>query len=95
VTLVLALAERAVIRRHLEAKGRLLCCQGARADVWPSGLLRQFTDGRCAYVLERDRGGRPLEEVDIFSPAPAQLVVTVAAQERAVRAFHGLPEQAE
>ncbi|MFJ2191894.1 hypothetical protein ACIOJE_28825 [Kitasatospora sp. NPDC087861] len=49
-------------RRQLERDGRLLCCQGARPDVHPSGQLRQFTNGRQACVRfpgARRRSGRP------------------------------------
>ncbi|MFE7798641.1 hypothetical protein [Nocardia sp. NPDC057440] len=37
------------VREYLEERGQLLCCQGARPDVWPSGMLRQFGNGRQAY----------------------------------------------
>ncbi|WP_194833445.1 hypothetical protein [Nocardia sp. XZ_19_369] len=36
------------VREYLEKQGLLLCCQGARPDVWPSGQLRQFENGRRA-----------------------------------------------
>ncbi|MEV6334606.1 hypothetical protein AB0M12_07800 [Nocardia vinacea] len=79
------------VREYLEERGRLLCCQGARPDVWPSGMLRQFDNGRRAYVLDHDRRGAELEVVDIFAPAPAEMVVSVLEQGKAVFAFHGLP----
>ncbi|MGY0236006.1 hypothetical protein [Longispora urticae] len=79
------------LREVLEARGLLLCCQGARPDVWPSGMLRQFENGRRAYVLDPERRGEELEMVDIFAPAPAEFVVGVLAQGKAVFAFHGLP----
>ena len=37
------------VRRRLEDAGMLLCCQGARADVFPSGMSRQMGGGRRAY----------------------------------------------
>ncbi|WP_433593945.1 hypothetical protein [Nocardia sp. CA-145437] len=83
------------VREYLEARGRLLCCQGARPDVWPSGTLRQFDNGRRAHVLDHDRRGAELEVVDIFAPAPAEVVVSVLDQGKAVFAFHGLPWRGE
>jgi hypothetical protein len=78
------------VRERLEAQGRLLSCQGARADVWPSGQLRQFNNGRLAYVLDRGRRGAALEEVDIFAPAEPPNAVSLADQRDAVLAFHRL-----
>ncbi|WP_156095003.1 hypothetical protein [Nocardia lijiangensis] len=83
------------VREYLEERGLLLCCQGARPDVWPSGMLRQFENGRRAYVLDRDRRGEELEVVNIFAPAPAAMVVSVLEQGKAVFAFHGLPWRGE
>jgi len=77
-------------REHLEADERLLCCQGAQPDVWPSGLLRQFSNGRQAYLLDRERQGEPVV-VDIFAPADPTTVVSIIVQRDAVLAFHGLP----
>ncbi|WP_327149976.1 hypothetical protein [Nocardia sp. NBC_01329] len=83
------------VREYLEARGQLLCCQGARPDVWPSGMLRQFENGRRAYVLDHDRRGGEFETVDIFAPAPAEVVVSVVEQGKAVFAFYGLPWRGE
>ncbi|MFQ6225770.1 hypothetical protein [Nocardia sp. NPDC002869] len=83
------------VREYLEERGQLLCCQGARPDVWPSGMLRQFDNGRRAYVLGHDQRGDELETVDIFAPAPAEMVVSVAEQGKAVFAFYGLPWRGE
>ncbi|MEV4127235.1 hypothetical protein [Nocardia sp. NPDC049707] len=89
------LARLLAVRAYLEERGQLLCCLGARPDVWPSGMLRQFENGRRAYVLDHDRRGGECEVVDIFAPAPAETVVSAAEQARAVFAFHGLPWRAE
>lgn len=58
-------------------------------------MLRQFENGRRAYVLDHDRRGEALETVDIFAPAPAEMVVSVVAQSKAVFAFFGLPWRGE
>lgn len=75
------------LRRQLEAHGILLCCMGARPDVWASGMLSQFTDGRMAYLHKE--GVRPsrADEVDIFAPADAADVVTMEQHGIAVRAM--------
>jgi hypothetical protein len=81
-------------RLSLEEEGLLLCCQGARPDVFASGLLQQQTGGRYAYVLteEADAAGRPT--VDIFAPANLADVATVAGQRAAVMSFFGLTDRA-
>jgi len=67
-------------RMQLERQGRLLCCQGARPNVHPSGQLRQFTNGRRAYI-------RPTPQtVDIFAPALPNEVVTLKDQREAIMA---------
>jgi hypothetical protein len=78
------------LRLRLEAAGLLLCCQGARVNVWPSGQLRQFADGRQGYVLARRAQGQIHEIVDLLDPAPAEQVVTVENQRRFVYEFHAL-----
>ncbi|MFJ7912694.1 hypothetical protein [Kitasatospora sp. NPDC096204] len=71
-------------RRQLEQDGRLLCCQGARPDVHPSGQLRQFTNGRQAYVRFPDARGEAPETVDIFAPASPEDAVTLDDQRAAI-----------
>ena len=80
------------VRELLEERGRLLCCQGARGDVWLSGQLRQFSNGSRAYVLDpaaRGSGDR-WEVVDVFAPASGDVVVGMAEQRERARAFFGL-----
>ncbi|PWU59138.1 hypothetical protein DLE60_17985 [Micromonospora globispora] len=78
------------VRQQLEADGLNLCCQGARPDVWPSGQLRQFTNGRFGYVLPSPSVGKTPEEVDLFAPADVGEIGTVEEQRDAVLRFHGL-----
>lgn len=81
------------IRRQLEAKGFNLCCQGARPDVWPSGQLLQFTNGRFGYVLASEPIGRPFAQVDMFAPADVTEIGTVEQQRENVFRFYGLRRQ--
>ena len=78
------------LRLRLEGHGLLLCCQGARVNVWPSGQLRQFADGRQGYVLTRRAPGQVHEIVDLLDPAPPAQVVSVEDQRRFVYEFHAL-----
>jgi hypothetical protein len=77
-------------RLCLEEDGFLLCCQGARPNVFPSGMLQQEANGRYAYVLSEGTAvdGRPV--VDIFAPAELDEVATVAVQRTTVMDLFGL-----
>ncbi|MET9403708.1 hypothetical protein [Kitasatospora sp. NPDC002965] len=71
-------------RRLLEREGRLLCCQGARPNVHPSGQLLQFCNGREAYALHPEGRIGPPETVDVFAPAPPGDVVSLDDQRAAI-----------
>jgi hypothetical protein len=75
-------------RLTLESHDLLLCCQGARADVFPSGMQRQMDLGRVARVLTRDVDLR--REVDIFAPAAPDEAVSVEQQKAFVYRFFNL-----
>lgn len=72
------------LRQRLEERGILLCCMGARPDVWGSGMLQQFSDGRQAYYHRDDGPVGENDVVDIFAPTDAADVVTVEQQRVAV-----------
>lgn len=74
-------------RKVLERDGYLLCCQCARPDVFPSGLLRQMNDGRFAYRLTRDHPLFEDDVVDCLAEADASEVGTVDQQKDFVFAF--------
>jgi hypothetical protein len=63
-------AALAAARRELEVRGVQLACNGARLNVWPSGMLRQAGYGRRAYVLTMPPAAVQPSTVDIFEPAP-------------------------
>jgi hypothetical protein len=75
----------AVIRRQLERIGVFLCCEGARRDVFPSGMARQMGGGRKAY--RHVAGSKPTQAdlVDIFAPTDCSAVCTVDEQIDSVR----------
>lgn len=68
------------LRRELEHDGLLLCCQGARLDVYPSGMARQSSGGRLAYQIPGNRKPTRDDVVDIFDPADPSTVGSVDAQ---------------
>ncbi|WP_085927669.1 hypothetical protein [Streptomyces platensis] len=72
-------------RRDLEGMGLLLCCQGARLNVFPSGMTRQMSEGRLAYSLQAGRVPSDDDLVDIFAPADCSEVATLEDQLAAVR----------
>jgi hypothetical protein len=72
------------LRERLEADGYLLCVEGARPDVTPSGGLRQMTDGRMAYRLRPDALVSDDDMVDIFASTDCGDVVAISEQLEAV-----------
>lgn len=77
------------IRLQLEPAGVLLCCQGARPDVFPSGMARQMAGGRRAYRLSSERRPTRDDLVDIFDPVDSGEVVTVQEQLETVERLRG------
>jgi hypothetical protein len=73
------------IRRELEPTGVRLCCNGARVDVWPSGMARDMGGGRHAYILRMGRQAQRSDLVSIFDPAPVEAVGDVDDQEAYAR----------
>jgi hypothetical protein len=76
-------------RLKLEAVGLLLCCQGARPDVFVSGMQQQMALGRVGYVMV-EKGEVP-QEVDIFASADPSEVVSVEEQRVAIYRHFNLP----
>jgi hypothetical protein len=69
------------VRRQLERQRLVVICQGARRDVWPSGMTRDMGAGLTAYVLTVGRHPTQDDVVEIFDPAEHSSVGTVAEQE--------------
>ncbi|MDX8145653.1 hypothetical protein SK854_26320 [Lentzea sp. BCCO 10_0061] len=76
------------LRRQLEDHGILLCCMGSRPDVWSSGMLHQFSDGREAYLHREGEKATNDDVVDIFAPTDASEVVTLEEQRAAFLDAH-------
>lgn len=73
------------LREDLESRGLLLCCQGARRNVSPSGMTRQMSNGRLAYVLLPGRQASDDDLVEVFAPAACDDVVAVVEQKEEVK----------
>lgn len=73
------------VRRHLESQGVLVCVEGARKDVWPSGMARSMGGGRKAYRMTLGKQALKSDLVDIF--AEAQTPSSIADQEAYRRAW--------
>lgn len=79
----------AQVRLQLEPEGARILCQGARRDVWPSGMARDMGAGLRAYVLVPGRKANFSDLVDIFDPADPALICTVAEQSQFSRDWSG------
>ena len=68
-------------RETPESEGWLFGLNGARADVWPSGMARD-AGGTRAYILDPAKisAHEALELVDVFAPADLTGVATVETQ---------------
>jgi hypothetical protein len=73
-----------ILRERLESDGYLLCIQGARPYVNPSGMLRQVANGWLAYALRPGELASDDDLVDIFAGADCGQVVSVAEQKQTV-----------
>jgi hypothetical protein len=73
------------VRRRLDQMGVKILCWGARRDVWPSGMQRDWSGGLMACRLG-DRN--QLDERSIFSPATADTVATVDEQRQFVENWY-------
>jgi len=72
------------LREKLDRSGIKLLCNGARKDVYPSGMSRSMGGGRKAYVIRKGHPARMASLLDIFDPADIDSVVSVCEQQ----AFH-------
>ncbi len=80
------------LRTNLDREGTRLCCNGARLNVWPSGMARDMGGGWKAYVLQIGRRASVKDLVDIFDPAPIEDVATVEEQRRFAEKWLAAPK---
>src|SRR2546421_5691675 len=80
------------LRTNLDREGTRLCCNGARLNVWPSGMARDMGGGSKAYVLQIGRRASIDDLVDIFDSAPIEDIATVAEQRRFTEEWLAAPK---
>lgn len=70
------------MRKELENSGSIILCNGARKDIFPSGMSRSMGGGRKAYILRKGLPTRSADIVDIFDYAEPALVSTFEQQQK-------------
>lgn len=68
------------LRNHLDQTGASLLCNGARIDVYPSGMSLGMGSGRKAYITRLGKPSLRTDLVDIFDYAEPSKVGTVQEQ---------------
>jgi len=68
------------LRLELERTGAQALCAGSRPDVFPSGMSRDMSGGRKAYVTRLGSPSRTSDLVDIFDYAEPESVSCVEDQ---------------
>src|SRR5438445_3727542 len=81
-----------LLRKQLDREGIRLCCNGARLNVWPSGMARDMGGGLKAYVLQIGRRASIDDLVDIFESAPIEDIATVEEQRRFAEKWLAVPK---
>lgn len=69
------------LREILEHQQLYILCMGAVTSVYPSRMSRDMSDGLKAYDLKLGKRIELSDVVDIFDPAPAEKVGTIAEQQ--------------
>jgi hypothetical protein len=68
------------LRRKLEPLGIQLCCNGARRDAWPTGMMRDMGGGFAVCLHDGVAEGARAPEVRTLAYAPPDEVVSVEDQ---------------
>ena len=68
------------VRFFLEKKGFLLLCAGSMPNVFPSGMLRNRTNGRISYLHKYRKKPTINDTIDIFQPVEKNVVGTIEEQ---------------
>jgi len=69
-----------LLREHLNLQGSILLCNGARRDVYPSGMSRGMGKGRKAYTLVIGKQARKHNLIDIFDYAEPSTIAGIESQ---------------
>lgn len=72
----------AKLREWLEESHIKLLCNGARVDVYPSGMSRDMGGGRKAYVLCVGQPARRIDQVDVLEYAPVEKIGSIKEQKQ-------------
>jgi hypothetical protein len=80
------------LRVQLDKDGIRLCCNGARLNVWPSGMARDMGGGFKAYALQIGRKASREDLVDILDAAPIDTIATLEEQRRFNREWLSSPK---
>jgi len=67
-------------RIYLERKNYLILCNGARIDVYPSGMCRDMSGGRLAYIAKMGISPSKDDLVNIFEQTSQEYIGTVEQQ---------------
>lgn len=70
-----------ILRSQAEDRGWHICCNGARVNVWPSGMCRDMGGGFKAYVLTMGEPARIELMVNVLDPDAPDSYCSVAEQE--------------
>lgn len=70
-----------LLRIELERMNVQLLCNGARRDVFPSGMCRDMGHGGSAYIMKLGRPALPTDLVDIFDYSEDPSLGSVSEQQ--------------
>ena len=68
------------LRQLLEEKQLFILCQGSAKNVHTSGMARDMSFGLKAYSLELNKKASLDQLVEIFDPAPIEIVCSIEEQ---------------
>lgn len=68
------------LRRKLEPKGWLICCNGSRKSFWPSGMARDMGAALKGYLLAIGRKPSQIDLVDTFAPSKIDEISSLSTQ---------------
>lgn len=81
-----------LLRLDLERQGVFVLCQGARVDVYPSGMQRDMGGGQVAYRMIMGKNAASEDGVDIFEVTADERLGTVEEQQQYWRTWMDAPE---